>query len=171
MGSPVPAVSNRPDFRGSKEESLYTLTKMITLSSIPTFTGFSGDDDNSSDAGLTKEERKEKYRKQEEEREAIRQKLREKYKIERPRDESIEEPEEESFKSESDSEEEEEEIDEEKEREREYLEELSKKIAIILSSIVAGFFSLYLLTSFVHLKLKAAVHNMRPPFVERLWVW
>ena len=27
-----------------------------------TFTGFSGDDDNSSDAGLTKEERKEKYR-------------------------------------------------------------------------------------------------------------
>ena len=65
-----------------------------------TFTGFSGDDDNSSDAGLTKEERKEKYRwdwlvnfqqksrmdskvenhsrKQEEEREAVRQKLREK---------------------------------------------------------------------------------------------
>ena len=75
------------------------------------------------------------------------------YKIERPRDESIEEPEEESSESESEEEEEEEEeIDEEKEREREYLEELSKKIAIILSSIVAGFFSLYLLTSFVHLK-------------------
>ena len=106
-------------------------------------------------------------RKQEEEREAVRQKLREKvfknvrltpgpifqYKIERPRDESIEEPEEESSESEEDEEEEEEEeVDEEKEREREYLEELSKKIAIILSSIVAGFFSIYLLTSFVHLK-------------------
>ena len=112
-------------------------------------------------------------RKQEEEREAIRQKLREKvekeknywtikllsyvpifqYKIERPRDESIEEPEEESSESESEEEEEEEEeIDEEKEREREYLEELSKKIAIILTSIIAGFFSIYLLTSFVHLK-------------------
>ena len=75
------------------------------------------------------------------------------YKIERPRDESIEEPEEESSESEEDEEEEEEEeVDEEKEREREYLEELSKKIAIILSSIVAGFFSIYLLTSFVHLK-------------------
>ena len=74
------------------------------------------------------------------------------YKIERPRDESIEEPEEESSESESDEEEEEEEIDEAKEREREYLEELSRKIAIILSSIVAGFFSIYLLTSFVHLK-------------------
>merc|ERR1712037_64522 len=164
MGSGDPAVSNRPGFRGSKEESEYVLTKMITLSSIPTFTGFSGDDDNnSSDAGLTKEERKEKYRKQEEEREAIRQKLREKYKIERPRDESIEEPEEESSESESE--------EEEKEREREYLEELSKKIAIIMTSIIAGFFSMYLLTSFVHLKMKAAVHNMRPPFVERLWVW
>ena len=111
------------------------------------------------------------------------------YKIERPRDESIEEPEEESSESESEEEEEEEEeIDEEKEREREYLEELSKKIAIIMTSIIAGFFSIYLLTSFVHLKyvfylckalsnqlfisrLKAAVHNMRPPFVERLWVW
>ena len=112
-------------------------------------------------------------RKQEEEREAIRQKLREKvameqteqiekqnqtihffqYKIERPRDESIEEPEEESSESESEEEEEdEEEIDEEKEREREYLEELSKKIAIIMTSIIAGFFSMYLLTSFVHLK-------------------
>ena len=75
------------------------------------------------------------------------------YKIERPRDESIEEPEEESSESESEEEEEEEEeIDEEKEREREYLEELSKKIAIILTSIIAGFFSIYLLTSFVHLK-------------------
>merc|ERR1712037_670157 len=155
MGSGDPEVSNRPGFRGSKEESEYVLTKMITLSSIPTFTGFSGDDDNnSSDAGLTKEERKEKY------------------KIERPRDESIEEPEEESSESESEEEEEdEEEIDEEKEREREYLEELSKKIAIIMTSIIAGFFSMYLLTSFVHLKMKAAVHNMRPPFVERLWVW
>jgi len=29
---------------------------------LKTFTGFSGEDDNSSDAGLTKEERKEKYR-------------------------------------------------------------------------------------------------------------
>ena len=75
------------------------------------------------------------------------------YKIERPRDESIEEPESESSESESEEEEEEEEeIDEEKEREREYLEELSKKIAIILTSIIAGFFSIYLLTSFVHLK-------------------
>ena len=75
------------------------------------------------------------------------------YKIERPRDESIEEPEEESSESESEEEEEdEEEIDEEKEREREYLEELSKKIAIIMTSIIAGFFSMYLLTSFVHLK-------------------
>ena len=74
------------------------------------------------------------------------------YKIERPRDESIEEPEEESSSSESEDEEEDEEVDEAKEKEREYLEELSKKIAIILSSLVGGLFSIYLLTSFVHLK-------------------
>ena len=43
-------------------------------------------------------------------------------------------------------------MDEAKEKEREYLEELSKKIAIILSSLVGGLFSIYLLTSFVHLK-------------------
>ena len=37
----------------------------------------------------------------------------------------------------------------------------SGKAAIIVSSIVSGLFSLYLVVSFVHLKIKASVSNMR----------
>ena len=38
----------------------------------------------------------------------------------------------------------------------------SEKIAIMVSSLVTGLFSVYLLVSFVHLKIKASVSNMRP---------
>ena len=38
----------------------------------------------------------------------------------------------------------------------------SEKIAIMMSSLVTGLFSVYLLVSFVHLKIKASVSNMRP---------
>ena len=35
------------------------------------------------------------------------------------------------------------------------------KMAIVVSSLVTGLFSVYLVVSFVHLKIKASVSNMR----------
>ena len=127
-------------------------------------------------------ERREKHKQLEEEREKVRQKLREKYNLEKP--ESVEEPEEESEESSSSEEEEEEEesIDEEKiardaarekiaSRDRFFsyvTDDCTKvtpfilgKMAIVVSSLVTGLFSVYLVVSFVHLKIKASVSNMR----------
>ena len=125
-------------------------------------------------------ERREKHKQLEEEREKVRQKLREKYNLEKP--ESVEEPEEESEESSSSEEEEEESIDEEKiardaarekiaSRDRFFsyvTDDCTKvtpfilgKMAIVVSSLVTGLFSVYLVVSFVHLKIKASVSNMR----------
>ena len=68
---------------------------------------------------------------------------------------SMEEPEECSEESEEEEESSQEEMTEEEikqEEEKEYLEELSKKIAIILTSCIGGLFSVYLFGSYVHLK-------------------
>ena len=125
-------------------------------------------------------ERREKHKQLEEEREKVRQKLREKYNLEKP--ESVEEPEEESEESSSSEEEEEEEesIDEEKIARDAAREKIASKdrlfflcdctkvtpfilgkMAIVVSSLVTGLFSVYLVVSFVHLKIKASVSNMR----------
>ena len=115
----------------------------------------------------------------EEEREAVRQKLRDKYNLEKQY--SIDEPIEDSdTESESEEEEElEENIEEEKSQQEEKMERLasertsdsvsvnyiyhltSEKMAVLLSSLVTGLFSMYLLVSFIHLKIKASVSNMR----------
>lgn len=127
-------------------------------------------------------ERREKHRQLEEEREAVRQQLREKYNLNKPT--SIDEPEEEdqsdsssASEGESDGEEEEEDEDEEKLAQEERMEKLASesrfncpdmltrltlgKLAVLVSSLVTGLFSMYLLVSFVHLKIKASVSNMR----------
>ena len=110
----------------------------------------------------------------------MRQKLREKYNLEKP--ESVEEPEEESeeLSSSEEEEEEEESIDEEKLARDAAREKIASKdnffsifdftkvspvilgkMAIVVSSLVTGLFSVYLVVSFVHLKIKASVSNMR----------
>ena len=85
------------------------------------------------------------------------------YNLDKPRDISIEDPEEESEESESEEEEEVEEVlDPEKQKEQEFLEILSKKMAILFSSVIGGLFTLYLLTSYIHLKY-ASHSSLIPP--------
>ena len=87
------------------------------------------------------------------------------YNLEKPREMSIEEPEGCSEESEEEEESSEEEMTEEEikqEDEKEYLEELSKKIAIIFSSCIAGLFSVYLLGSYVHLKYVIITMSLCP---------
>merc|ERR1711992_61832 len=163
--------------QGWPTERLDWKETMDLMSSLQSLTGSGSDKDESEMTWEEKKElerkrkaaqkaidreRKEKHRLMEEEREKVRQQLREKYNLEKP--ESVEEPEEDSESSSSSSEEEEEDesVDEEKVAKEEAREKVAKKIAIMMSSIVTGLFSVYLLVSFVHLKIKASVSNMRP---------